>query len=148
MPSVLPDVDVATGLEPDVALSIAFSNAALYALWLASTTTHETTASTTPAIDNPLASCLPRRAPTSAMTANTPPMMAIKNEMLLMMGKNEVTAAMMPSTRPAMARPELCFVVVWVLSDSDMGDSLPLTCGAPIGARFAPHNGRQGTWFH
>ena len=63
----------------------------------------------------PLLPFLPFTAPTRATVARIPPTTAMINEMLLMMGMNEPRMAMIPRTSPAIARPDVGFLVVSVL---------------------------------
>ena len=70
------------------------------------TTTPDTTQITIAAIARPLPLFLPFKMPTMPTIPKIMPRIARKNEKLLMIGKNEVSSAMMPKTKPAMAIPD------------------------------------------
>ena len=84
----------------------ALSNAALYILCVPSTTAPDTTQITMAAIARPLPLFLPFEMPTIPTIPKIRPRIARKNERLLMIGKNEVSSAMMPKTKPAIAIPD------------------------------------------
>ena len=86
--------------------------AAEYMLWVPMTMAMASTFTTTEAMAMPLPAFLPRSTPTSPTTAKTRPMSARKNDRLLTNGKNEVSKAMMPSTRPTIAAADLELGVV------------------------------------
>ena len=93
-------------VEVVVAEEVALSNAALYILCVPSTTTPDTTQITIAAIARPLPLFLPFEIPTMPTIPKIMPRIARKNEKLLMIGKNEVSSAMMPKTKPAIAIPD------------------------------------------
>ena len=93
-------------VEVVVAEDVALPNAALYILCVPSTTAPDTTQITMAAIARPLPLFLPFEIPTIPTIPKIKPSIARKNEKLLIIGKNEVSSAMMPKTKPAIAIPD------------------------------------------
>ena len=100
--------------------------AAPYMLWLASTATTASTLTATAAMASPLPARFPRMQPTRPAMASAAPTSATKNETLLMMGINDVSNAMTPTTSPAIASPGRC----GFSTDVSICMTLP-TCAAP-----------------